>query len=176
MRTITLLLALVFLPLAASASTLTFGDSWDGQPPGTVADLFGVGGWASGLVFGAGSYDFVVLGGITADTTDTLAVEDTPDGWYAIGTSRDLPGGSPSYGPQWAWYQVTVNAWLWGWEDLTLDISDHDYQDRFGTLTRRAEVTPRCVECDQVPVPEPSAVWLVLAGVLGVRLLSKEKP
>lgn len=160
-----LVLACCLWPLTAAASPVIFGSSWDGSPPGTVADLFGVGGWTSGLTFPSGAYVFLVLGGVTSDTTDTLEIESTAAGWSVTGTSRDLPGGARSDGPQWAWHQVTPNFWVWGWEDLTLSISDRDYQDRFGTLTLVGDVTPQCINCAPVPVPEPATAWLVLVGL-----------
>jgi hypothetical protein len=167
----------------AAAGSIT-GISWDGSPPGTLADISGQTDFSFGLsAFTSGVYQVTWLGGVTAwrDETTIGATGQTlfDPGAIATGTTDTITMTSPwtlwattpdlafaeSTGAQWAFATLGADSWLWGLEDMTLGRSDADYQDAYGTLTRLGDVpmpppTPTVVS-DQTlepvlePVPEP---------------------
>jgi hypothetical protein len=148
---------LVARPCAAGPIT---GKSWDGTPPGTLADLSGQTDFMFGKsAFSAGIYSVTWLGGVTswrngttigasdqvlfdpgpieAGTTRTISMTDP---WTLWGTTPDLDH-AESTGQQWAFANVSDDTWLWGMEDILMGYCDCDYQDAYGMLTRVGDVT-----------------------------------
>ena len=176
----------------ASASPL-IGTSWDGNPPGTLADIAGCDDFSFGLPkFAAGQYQITWGGSFTIwrDLT-TIGYDDGVQttvfnpGWIIPTTTRTISADAPwtlwadtpsvtdaqSTGPQWAFDQISDNEWIWGLEDIQLGLADGDWNDAFGTLQFIAPLTPP-VTVDDTPtttdlpsVPEPSTYVLILTGV-----------
>lgn len=163
-----------------SAAGGIMGISWDGSPPGTLADITGRSDFSLGVeAFAAGVYQVTWLGGVTAwrdettigaanqtvfdpsaiasGTTETLTMSSS---WSLWATTPDLSF-ADSTGPQWAIASLSSESWLWGLEDIALGHSDADYQDAYGTLTRVGDVptpTPPTAVGDEILVPVPAVV------------------
>lgn len=148
------LAAVTIVPRPCAAGPIT-ARSWDGTPPGTLADLSGQTDFVFGKsAFSAGVYSVTWLGGVTAwrdltiigagsqvlfdpgrvDAGTTLTITMT-DSWTLWGTTPDL-WHAESTGQQWAFANVSADTWLWGLEDMQMGYCDCDYQDAYGTLTR----------------------------------------
>jgi hypothetical protein len=176
-----------------SAAGAIMGISWDGSPPGTLADITGRSDFSLGVdPFVSGVYQVTWLGGVTAwrdqttigagtqtvfnpgeiasGTSETLTMTSS---WSMWATTPDLSF-ADSTGPQWAIASLDSESWLWGLEDIALGHSDADYQDAYGTLTRLGSVPtpppPPAVVSDEtlVPVPEPATVNLVAIGIVAL--------
>ena len=151
---------MLLLPRLSAAGSIT-GISWDGAPPGTLADLSGQSSFSFGLpAFTTGVYDVTWLGGVTAWRDVTTIGADSQvlfdPGLVAAGTTREITmtGASTlwadtpdlahaeSTGAQWAFAAIDAQTWLWGLEDIALSRCDCDYQDAYGTLTRVGDVPP----------------------------------
>jgi hypothetical protein len=160
----------------AAAGTIT-GVSWDGSPPGTLADISGQSSFSFGLpAFDAGVYEVTWLGGLTAwrdettigaagqtlfdpgaiarGTTETLA---TTSPWSLWATTPDLAF-AESTGAQWAFASLGPDSWLWGLEDITLGRADADYQDAYGTITRLGDVVSQAILPPVLELPPPPTV------------------
>ncbi len=152
--------ALMLVPRPCAAGSIT-AISWDGTPPGTLADLSGQTTFMFGApAFSSGVYSVTWLGGVTAwrdlttigagdqvlfrpgpvdsGTTRTIIMTDP---WTLWGTTPDL-WRAESTGPQWAFATVASSTWMWGLEDIQMGRCDCDYQDAYGTLTRLGDVIP----------------------------------
>lgn len=148
-----LIVVLVFARQSA-AGPLT-GVSWDGAPPGTLADVYGqstfsfglspfssgiyqvtwLGGfsaWRGATTIGAGTDVVFDPGGIAAGTEKTIAMSDP---WTLWATTPDLDH-AESTGLQWAFTATGANSWQWGLEDIMVGRCDCDYQDAYGSLVR----------------------------------------
>jgi hypothetical protein len=146
---------IVMMMARPSAAGPITGRSWDGTPPGTLADLSGQTDYMFGRsAFSAGVYSVTWLGGVTAwrdfttigagdqvlfnpgrvdnGTTRTITMTDP---WTLWGTTPDLDH-AESTGQQWAFANVSDDMWLWGMEDIRMGYCDCDYQDAYGMLTR----------------------------------------
>jgi hypothetical protein len=176
-----------------SAAGAIMGISWDGSPPGTLADITGRTDFSLGVeAFASGVYEVTWLGGLTAwrdettigagnktifdpgaiasGTTETLTMTSS---WSLWATTPDLSF-ADSTGPQWAIASLSPESWLWGLEDIALGHSDADYQDAYGTLTRIGDVptppAPPTVVSDvtTTPVPEPATLSLMVIGLVAL--------
>jgi hypothetical protein len=191
MKTLCLLLAFTSPALAGS---IMFGASWDGNPPGTFADIAGGGDFESGHAdFAAGTWIITVDGGYSAwvgrDVVgfegDTFcATAANPCALGGVGTVlqvyQDRPwrlwATTPSFthltsnGPQFAFTQTSQTSWRWGLEDIG-NGGDGDYQDVIGSIQFLhgpepiPTPTPQCVNCDPQPTPVPEPSSLWLIGV-----------
>jgi hypothetical protein len=162
---------LVSRPCAAGSITAI---SWDGTPPGTLADLSGETDFMFGApAFRSGVYNVTWLGGVTAwrdlttigagdqvlfnpgpvDSGMTRTITMT-DPWTLWGTTPDL-WRAESTGQQWAFATVTSATWIWGMEDILMGRCDCDYQDAYGTLTRLGDVIPPPPVSPPTPTPTP---------------------
>jgi hypothetical protein len=165
------IVAAVARPCAAASIT---GGSFDGTPPGTLADVTGQSSFAFGLpAFSAGVYQLTWLGGVTAwrDATtigaDNVTLFDP--GPVAAGTELTITMTQPwtlwattpdftaaeSTGAQWAFAALDDETWLWGLEDMGLWHCDCDYQDAYGTLVRVGDVAPQSTPSPTPPPPPP---------------------
>jgi hypothetical protein len=156
-----LALALVLAGLGARpalASSIT-GISFDGTPPGTLANITGYNDFSFGTAeFAAGVYEVAWLGGITAwrDSTtigagDNVIFDPGPvasgttvtftmiDPWTLWATTPDLSH-ADSTTTQWAFVSTGNGRYLWGLEDMGMWHTDADYQDAFGTLVRIGDI------------------------------------
>lgn len=157
------------------------GISWDGHPPGTLADLTGETDYEFGHdAFGAGTWEVTWLGGVTAwrDRTIVGANERTlfAPGAVAAGTLLTLEMAAPwafwavtpsiaadSRSSQWAFALLSPNLWLWGLEDIALGRCDCDWQDAYGTLRYVPDEPP-----PTTPVPEPGTLVLLSVGLIAI--------
>ncbi len=169
--------ALVLLGLSAQpalAGSIT-GQSLDGMPPGTLADICGYNDFSFGTsAFSAGVYQVTWLGGFTAwrDSTTIGAGNETVfnPGAVAYGTSKTLTMSATwtlwattpdlsyaeSTGVQWAFNSTGADSWEWGLEDMAIGHADADYQDAFGLLTRIGDVVQDAfVQSPYEPLDEP---------------------
>ena len=180
------LLILLLTSSVVSASPISFGQSWDGDPPGTFADITGAADISAGHAdFAAGTYLISVTGGHSAlYSQDTIGFEgDTVCAVSAVGCVLGKPGAnqpatvlevyldrpwhlwgwSPAIGkvlatgPQFAFTQTGATTWSWGFEDLGAG-GDYDYQDVLGTITFLHGI-------DTDPTPDPSTVDAGAGGV-----------
>jgi hypothetical protein len=177
MRRFALVASLLLLPVALSASPVTFNNSWDGNPPGTFADIVGSGAFDAGLPdFQAGMWLITVDGGFSAwYGVDVIGFEGCPTAASpcvlgkptavsphptVLQVYQDRPwhlwATTPSYthltsnGPQFAFQQTSATTWRYGLEDIALGASDNDYQDLFGTL--------QFLHGPPIPTPTPECV------------------
>ena len=185
------LLLLLLTSSVVSASPISFGQSWDGDPPGTFADITGAANISAGHAdFAAGTYLISVTGGHSAlYSQDTIGFEgDTVCAVSAVGCVLGKPGAnqpatvlevyldrpwhlwgwSPAIGkvlatgPQFAFTQTGATTWSWGFEDLGAG-GDYDYQDVLGTITflHGIDPDPTPDPHDVTPVPEPTSFLLM---------------
>jgi hypothetical protein len=191
MKTLCLLLAFTS---PALGSSVTFGDSWDGNPPGTFAMLTGIDDFAAGAPdFSAGVWQISVDGGFSAwyaqdvigyesgtlctpldkprppqtpvlQTYTTVTQVEFDRPWHLCATTPSVTHAT-SNGPQFALTQVSATLWRWGLEDITLDLGDRDYQDLYGTI-RLMSAPTREPRTPLTPVPEPSSLWMIGVGML----------
>jgi PEP-CTERM motif len=162
MKSITFAVLLGLSGATLLASPVTFGTSWDGDPPGTFADITGATDIVSGHPdFAAGTYLIEIDGGKSAlYATDTIGFEgDSVCAVSAVGCVLGKPGANqpptvlevyldrpwhlwgwsaplgkvPATGSQFAFTQTAPNTWTWGFEDLPN--GDFDYQDVLGKIT-----------------------------------------
>ena len=150
--------AMALDPQPAVAGSIT-GVSWDGSPPGTLADISGKSSFAFGLsAFSAGVYEVTWLGGVTdwrGVTTIGGGTEVLFDpGYVAVGTERTISMANPwtmwastpdldhaeSTGAQWAFASLGTERWAWGLEDIAVGRCDCDFQDAYGLLQRLSDV------------------------------------
>ena len=152
------LAAAIVFPRTSAAGPIT-GLSWDGSPPGTLADLSGQASFSFGLpTFGTGVYEITWFGGVTAwRGLTTIGAGDEvlfDPGYVGAGTQRTITKTDPwtmwattpdlqhadSTGAQWAFTPMGAQRWFWGLEDIALGRCDCDYQDAFGMLARIGDV------------------------------------
>ncbi len=182
MKALTAALLLLLCAAPASATPIT-SISWDGTPPGNLSQLTGVLDFQiGGATFGPGTYTLTVDGGITAWMAQNRvgfragggevllfpglgsAIFTSPSPWTLTATTPSFTSGL-STGTQWAFWQTAPNAIGWGLEDIQLPGGDADYQDAYGTLTRRGGT----IDTRSVPtVPEPSTWGLVGLGLVAL--------
>jgi hypothetical protein len=158
------LAAIAAWPRPAVAGPIT-GSSWDGTPPGTLADISGQSNFSFGLApFSAGVYEVTWFGGVSAwRNFTTIGTGDHvlfDPGYIAQGTQQTITMTSSwtmwattpdllraeSTGGQWAFASVGPQSWAWGLEDIALGRCDCDYQDAYGLLARVGDV----------PLPPPT--------------------
>jgi len=160
------LATITMLPRPAAAGSIT-GTSWDGTPPGTLADISGQSIFSFGLAaFDAGVYEVTWFGGVSAwrnfttigtgsqvlfnpgdiapGAQQTLTMTDS---WTMWATTPDLSR-AESTGAQWAFTSIGAGRWAWGLEDIALGRCDCDYQDAYGMLARIGDVTSRTITSD----------------------------
>lgn len=173
------LVAVLLCPRPARAGSIS-GASWDGTPPGTLADITGQSTFSFGLpAFSSGMYTVTWFGGITdwrglttigardltlfdpgyvaAGTARTIAMTDA---WTMWATTPDLLH-AESTGNQWAFAALGVNTWAWGLEDIAIGRCDCDFQDAFGTLERIGDVPPSIIFTgtpDPTPILDPPTI------------------
>jgi len=130
--------AILLMPRPSAAGSIT-GTSWDGAPPGTLADLSGQSSFSFGLpAFMAGVFDVTWIGGVTAWRGLTTIGADNQilfePGPVATGTARsitmtdswtlwaDTPDLShaDSTSAQWAFAALDAQTWVWGLEDIAI--------------------------------------------------------
>jgi hypothetical protein len=194
-----ILLLMLSIAVPVSASPVVFGMSYDGDPPGTFADITGAADISAGHAdFAAGTYLISVTGGHSAlYSQDTIGFEgDTVCAVSAVGCVLGKPGAnqpatvlevyldrpwhlwgwSPAIGkvlatgPQFAFTQTGATTWSWGFEDLGAG-GDYDYQDVLGTITflHGIDPDPTPDPHDATPVPEPTTILLVAIGLMSAR-------
>ena len=153
------LAAVIVFPRTSAAGSIT-GVSWDGTPPGTLADISGQSIFSFGLgSFAPGVYEVTWYGGVSAwrnfttigtgdrtlfDPGDiapgTAQTVTMTDAWTMWATTPDL-WRAESTGEQWAFTSIGAQRWAWGLEDIALGRCDCDYQDAYGMLARIGDVT-----------------------------------
>ncbi len=193
MKTLTLLLAFA---VPATASPVTYSASWDGNPPGTFADIVGAGTTLGHADFQAGLWRISMEAGHTAWVgLDTIGFEgDTfcataavPCALGGTGTTlevyQDRPwhlwATTPSYthqlslGDQFAFVQTSPTTWRVGLEDITVNRGDNDYQDVMLTLqyVGPGGVTP--TPLTSTPVPEPFTIVLIGGALAFARVVRR---
>jgi len=175
---------LLLCPRLAAAGSIT-GSSWDGAPPGTLADVFGESSFSFGLAaFAPGVYEVTWLGGITRwrGLTTIGAGDETlfDPGYVAAGTARTIAmvdawtmwATTPallhaeSTGVQWAFAMLGDSKWAWGLEDIAIGRCDCDFQDAYGTLARVGDTPPpmsviSAAEALATPTPTPDPPTIV---------------
>ncbi len=180
----TALAAVLCLVIArAAAADPIQGVSWDGHPPGTLADITSINDFDFGReAFAAGEWTITWSGGITAwrDRTTiglitaigaegvlfqpgkiasgTSYTFDVSDSWMLWAATPSLSKAT-SAGGQWVFASLGGGLWLWGLEDILLGQCDCDWQDAYGTLRFHPADEP-------APVPEPATLGLVSMGLL----------
>jgi hypothetical protein len=161
------LATIAMFPQPAAAGPM-MATSWDGAPPGTLADISGQSNFSSGLAaFAPGIYDVIWFGGVSAwrNFTTIGAGDQTlfdpgfiapgtrqtitrTDSWTMWATTPDLSR-AESTGGQWAFTSIGAQRWTWGLEDIALGRCDCDYQDAYGSLLRVGDVpTLRTITAD----------------------------
>ena len=178
--------AVVVCPGPAVAGSIT-GTSWDGRPPGTLADISGRSSFSFGLApFASGVYDITWLGGVTdwrdlttigaggldlfapgyiaAGTRRTITMRDS---WTMWATTPDLSD-AESTGIQWAFTSLGVNTWAWGLEDIAIGRCDCDFQDAYGTLERVGDAPTLVLAALLDPAPTPDLPTIVDSAAVAV--------
>jgi hypothetical protein len=178
------LAAVIVFPRTSAAGSIT-GTSWDGTPPGTLADISGHSIFSFGLgAFDPGVYEVTWFGGVSAwrnfttigigdqtlfdpgdiapGSTQTVAMTDP---WTMWATTPDL-WRAESTGEQWAFTSIGAQRWAWGLEDIALGRCDCDYQDAYGMLARVGDVTKSLtITSDPYDPPTPFDPPRIVEGV-----------
>jgi len=158
------------------------GKSWDGSPPGTLADITDLSSFQFGVsAFSSGVYAVTWQGGISAwrgRTTigaDEVTLFDPGD--VPVGTVRTITMTAPwtmwattpaliraeSTGLQWAFASLGVDKWAWGLEDIAVGHCDCDFQDAYGLLQRLDDVPPPSSILSETLDPTPTSAAAAIA-------------
>ncbi len=194
MKTLIMLLAFA---VPATASPIMLGPSWDGPVPGTFADIAGGVDSLGHPDFAAGMWRISMEAGHTAWATQDVvgfegdsfcATAAVPCTLGGAGTTLEvyqdrawhLWATTPSYthqlsiGDQFAFVQTGPNQWKVGLEDISLGVSDRDFQDVLLTLTylgSPSDSTPFAPA--PTAVPEPFTLLLVSGAFAFARLVKR---